>query len=52
MATTQKQDRDFALALFDSKLEEAIDWIRDNLDPSDVFSDKVLEEWAEKEEDR
>lgn len=29
-------------------LDSAIDWISHNLDPQEVFSDKDLEYWAEK----
>lgn len=28
-------------------LDEAIDWIQNNLEPEDVFSDEKLKEWAE-----
>ena len=29
------------------KLQAAIDWISDNLDPEDVFTDDQLEKWSE-----
>lgn len=29
-------------------LDDVVGWIRDNLEPGDVFSNKVLETWAEK----
>lgn len=53
MSTTTKQDKDFAselageVRLEPSALQTAIDWIKDNLKPDDVFSDKDLETWAE-----
>jgi hypothetical protein len=28
-------------------LDVAVDWIKENLAPDDVFSDEQLEEWAE-----
>lgn len=52
MATT-KQDDSFAEAMSDhvsvakSALDAAIDFIRDELDPEDIFSTKQLEQWAE-----
>lgn len=53
-----KQDRAFADAMSVTiasnlrgqdgiLLETAIEWIRENLMPADVFSDKELEAWAE-----
>jgi hypothetical protein len=49
MATTVKQDREFSESLFDgSKLQEAIDWIQDHLEPEEVFTDSQLEAWAER----
>ena len=45
--TSSKQDSDFTSAVINSSLlEEAIDWISSNLDPSDVFSESDLEDWA------
>ena len=47
MATTVKQDRDFIDNLISSDmLELAIEWIRDNLEPEDVFTDEQLGQWA------
>lgn len=46
---TAKQDRDFAEAIVSPSmlLENAIEWIVRNLEPEDVFSETVLEKWAE-----
>ena len=48
MVTTKKQDDDFVRNVIDTSvlLESAIDWIRDNLRPDEVFTDAVLREWA------
>lgn len=52
MATT-RQDDSFAEAMSDhvsvskTALDAAIDFIRDELDPADIFSTKQLEQWAE-----
>ena len=54
---TTRQDTDFAEVMRDNvdevkmsntALDSAIDWIADNLDPDNVFSEKKLEGWAEK----
>lgn len=48
MATTSSQDRDFLTTVIStSLLEDSIEWIADNLDPDQVFSDKQLASWAE-----
>jgi hypothetical protein len=45
--TTREQDKKFAQLIFgEDKLADAIDWIRDNMNPSDVFSEDALEDWA------
>ena len=45
---TAKQNSDFLGAIMPQyPLDEAIDWISENLSPEDVFSDKDLEAWAE-----
>ena len=52
---TGTQDKNFAsemeghinYSVSHSALDSAIDWMRDNLDPDDVFDDKKLEAWAE-----
>lgn len=55
MATT-KQDSQFkdfiadnviAASLPSSTLDDVLDWIRDNLEPDDVFTEKDLDRWAE-----
>ena len=43
--TTSTQDRDFACATVN--LEQAIDWIQNNLEPDAVFTEEQLESWAE-----
>jgi hypothetical protein len=52
---TGSQDKNFAEAMRDSvdeikmsssTLDNAIDWIKNNLDPDDVFTEKQLEKWA------
>jgi len=43
-----KQEQDFINNIISSDLlENAIDWIKNNLSPDDVFSQKDLESWAE-----
>uniref|UniRef100_A0A6M3KFZ1 Uncharacterized protein n=1 Tax=viral metagenome TaxID=1070528 RepID=A0A6M3KFZ1_9ZZZZ len=45
--TTVKQDQEFVKHLISEELLEiAIEWIADNLEPEDVFSEKALIEWA------
>ncbi len=48
MATSAKQDQDFARYVCDPDdlLSNAVDWIGDNLDPEDVFSEEKLSKWA------
>ena len=47
MGTTTKQDQDFITQMIsDTLLENAIEWISNNLEPEDVFSVKDLEYWA------
>lgn len=46
--TSTNQDKEFRDALVSTRmLEEAIDWIRSNLEPDDVFTQNSLEAWAE-----
>ncbi len=46
------QETDFLKAVIStSLLDDAIDWIKVNLDPADVFSDEVLAEWAKEQDD-
>ena len=48
MATTIQQDREFIAAVIStSLLEDAIEWIANNLEPEDVFGDARMKEWAE-----
>lgn len=44
-----KQNRDFTEFLVSgmTMLDAATEWIRDNMNPDQVFDDKQLEEWAE-----
>jgi hypothetical protein len=45
--TTASQDRQFLTEVVGTRLlEEAIDWIKNNLEPEDVFSDEKLHQWA------
>ncbi len=45
---TSKHEKDFIFSVIDGEiLEKALDWIRINLRPEDVFGDQILEEWAE-----
>ncbi|MDA1029692.1 MAG: hypothetical protein O3B41_11670 [Bacteroidetes bacterium] len=48
MATSYRQDIDFVQAMTSvGMLEDAIAWIKDNLNPEDVFEKKQLDGWAE-----
>ena len=48
MGTTCRQDEDFLKSIIESTvLGKAIEWIQENLEPGDVFSDKDLEKWAD-----
>lgn len=48
MHTTTSQDKDFISSVVSSTLlEEAIEWIQDNLYPETVFNENALREWAE-----
>ena len=59
MSTTMKQDTDFLDEVgvksavedtlddaLNGLLEKSIDWIQNNLEPLDVFSQSQLEDWA------
>lgn len=48
MPTTVAQDREFLSAIISESrlLEDAINWIADNMKPAEVFSDKQLTSWA------
>ena len=50
--TTSRQDnayRDMILGKLGSsiQLDEAIEWIKSNLNPEDVFDDRDLRQWAD-----
>lgn len=48
MSTTATQDKNFLHDVIGTGLLEcAIDWIKNNLEPEDVFSKEQLESWAE-----
>lgn len=48
MGISSKQERDFIESIMPQyMLGEAIDWIRANLSPEDVFTVNELEEWAD-----
>lgn len=45
---TYTQEKAFIGAIISSDLlDNAIDWIKSNMSPDDVFDQKVLESWAE-----
>lgn len=52
---TSQQDKDFAeeiahhveIKVTNSAMDTALQWIRANLDPDDVFPEKDLQSWAE-----
>jgi hypothetical protein len=47
MSTSAQQDKDFLGAMIcPTLLEEAIEWIGNNMSPEDVFSECQLDEWA------
>lgn len=51
VATTLQQDQKFIAEVInipDDLLEKSIDWIKDNLSPEEVFSEKQLNDWAER----
>lgn len=44
---SHKKNKDFVTAIFSQYLlNDAIDWVKANLEPEDVFDDEKLEEWA------
>lgn len=46
--TSSKQDNNFVEAVISrTLLEDAIDWIKNNMSPGDVFSDSDLADWAD-----
>jgi hypothetical protein len=42
-----KVEDDFTTSVFGNILGDVTEWVADNLDPEDVFTEKQLEEWAE-----
>lgn len=44
---TWRQEEDFMKATLQFSFDDAIGWIRRNLDPEDVFDIKILESWAD-----
>ena len=47
MTTTTKQDKDFLDVVFPGNLlEDSIAWIRNNMEPDEVFTSDDLEAWA------
>lgn len=53
---TQSQDRSFAdemqksvyeVIMSSASLDNAIEWMQQNLEPEDIFSEKQLSNWAE-----
>lgn len=45
--TTSSQDRAFIESLLPSSLlEQAVEWIKNNMSPEDVFDDNNLQTWA------
>lgn len=45
--TSYTQDKNFISSVISNNLlQDAIDWIITNLNPEDVFDEKVLKEWA------
>lgn len=48
MRTTTDQDRKFiADVISNTLLEDAIQHIKDNFSPADIFNENELEDWAE-----
>lgn len=48
MPLTYRQKEDFAEKVFRESLENAIEWIKDNLHPNDVFDAGELFKWVSK----
>ena len=45
--STAQQDRNFISSVISNTLlEDSIEWIKENMNPEDVFSDAQLEAWA------
>lgn len=51
MSTTYRQDKEFLEELIpETLLEKAIEWIKSNMEPQDVFEEEQLMDWAEREQ--
>jgi hypothetical protein len=47
MSTSEQQDKEFLHDVVDTGLlERSINWIKHNLEPEDIFSEKELFKWA------
>ena len=46
MSIDWNEKEQFAKDVFYTTLDDAIEWIKENLDPNDVFNDRELIEWA------
>lgn len=44
---TWQQEEDFLKASMNFSMNDAVDWIKRNLEPEDVFDKNDLEGWAE-----
>ncbi len=48
MRISAKQNKEFTDAILPNyPLDAAVDWINNNMDPGDVFTEDKLEAWAE-----
>jgi len=49
MSISAKQNQEFASVILPNyPLDEAVEWIRSNMEPDDVFTEDKLEAWAER----
>ena len=49
-ALSESQNKDFSKFMIGEKpLDSVVNWIKDNLDPEDIFSTTQLDKWAESE---
>lgn len=46
MATTKENDKFIKYIISNSLLDEALDWIANNLEPGEVFNEVQLSIWA------
>ena len=44
--TTLRQDNEFVESILGTILEDSVEWIGNNMDPEDVFSESDLSYWA------